>query len=213
MKLYDVFLTYIYYLIHPFKTHEQFVNPDVEKPLLKLTAYESLSTSWVFVIINGIARIALLNLVLVMISNMIADSNLELLGLVNIDEMSNYSFLILSAVLDIIFFPLFGLFIIQYWEIVIKFFGKLIQTPGDLAGKANEIISVYYASHIFKIIPFFGAFAQSISSIVLMYAGLRVQLKASPALCFCIIFSPVFIGIALISVFMLLMLVFSAVTF
>lgn len=210
MTILNVFLTYIHYLIHPFQTHEQLLASGEQPSIQRLNAYESLTTSWVFVIINGMARILLLNMVLVMIAGFFEDSNLEMMGLFDLEDMSSYSFLVLSAVLDIIFYPFFGLFIIQYWEVVIKFFARLIHTQGDIAQKANDIVSVYFASNILRIIPFFGAIAQSMAAIVLMYAGLRVQLKASPALSFCIIFSPIVLMMIIGSVFMLMVMMLTA---
>ena len=66
MKLSNIFQNYVYCLIHPFKTHELYLaNKEDEngyKPHI-LGIYESLGTSWVFVVISGILRIALINLV------------------------------------------------------------------------------------------------------------------------------------------------------
>ena len=204
MAIREIFETYIHYLIHPFRTHEIFMRQNDEEPeLMNLSVYESLGTSWVFIVLNGMVRIVILNLLLTTIFNLIQNSTLDLALVFDVNEIPGYSFFVLSAVLDVIFYPLFGFFIIQYWEMIIKLMGRLLQVPGDLSKKAQDIISVALASNIFKIVPVFGSPAQSLSSMILMYAGLRKQLNASPALSICIILSPVFILLAFFSIFLL----------
>jgi len=208
MAISNIFTTYIYYLIHPFKTHDLFIKKkEDEEGILNLSVYESLGTSWVFVVMNGLVRIILLNLVLTTVFSLIQNSSLDLSLVFDMEEVPGYSFLILSAVLDVIFYPLFGFFIIQYWEMIIKLMGRLLQIPGDLTEKAHAIISVQLSSNIFRIVPIFGAPIQSLASMILMYAGLRKQLNASPALSICIILSPVFMMMLLGSVFLLMAII------
>jgi hypothetical protein len=207
MVISEILTTYIYYLIHPFKTHDIFMRQNEDEPeLINLSVYESLGTSWVFVVLNGIVRIVVLNLLLTTVLSLIQDSSLDLGLVFDINEIPGYSFFVLSAVLDVIFYPLFGFFIIQYWEMIIKLIGKLLQIPGDLSKKAQDIISVTLSANIFKIVPVFGAPAQSLASMILMYAGLRKQLNASPVLSVCIILSPVFFMMALFSIVLLFIL-------
>ena len=208
MDIIKLLKTYSHYLIHPFQTHEAFLHPergDHYRPM-KLSAYESLATSWIFIIINGISKLFILNLIISWLYSFFADTSLDYAGLINFSEVPGMYFLVLSAVLDIIFYPLFGFFIIQYWDIVIKLFGSLLKTPGDIAEKANQIISVYLSSRIFKIVPILGAPMQTLGAMVLMYAGLRKQLNASPILSVCIILSPIVILMGIASMVLLLVL-------
>ncbi len=211
MKLVDIFTTYVHYLIHPFKTHEYFLNPerasDDEFKPVRLTSYESLATSWLFVVVNGIFKIIILNFSILFMLNLFED-NLSLgTDFINISEFPGFYFLILSSFLDIIFYPLFGIFIIQFWEVVIKFFGGLLDSTGDLSQKSHDIMSVYFSSSILNIIPFVGASIQGLASMVLMYAGLRKQLNASPVLSVCIILTPLLFILGFISVLMLILLI------
>lgn len=208
MQMSQTLQSYIHYLIHPFKTHEAFLrNEEEESELLNLSVYESLGTSWVFIVLNGIFRIILLNILLKVVFSFMENTTLDIGLVFNLNEMPGYTFLVLSAVLDVIFYPLFGFFIIQYWEMIIKLVGRLLDVPGDLSKKAHEIISVQLASNIFKIVPIFGTPAQSFSSMILMYAGLRKQLNASPALSLCVIFSPILFMLMFASIMMLLVIV------
>lgn len=191
MPIINVLSAYMYYLIHPFKTHESFKNGD--QKVLKLSVYESLGASWLFVLVNGIFRIFLLNLVLIGILDLISDSEFETLGLIDLGEVPAYSFLVLSAVLDVIFYPLFGLFLIQFWEIIIKFFARLLEVKGDLTDISQEILSVSFSSQILNIIPVFGGTLSSLANFILMYAGLRSRLYSSPILSVLIILSPMLV--------------------
>ncbi|MFT6630265.1 MAG: hypothetical protein ACJAS4_000201 [Bacteriovoracaceae bacterium] len=208
MKIIDVFTTYIHYLIHPFKTHEAFINPDRVEGFVpqRLSPYESLTTSWVFVILNGIFRIVTLNFVILLMLDLISDTGFDYSSFLNIEEFPSLYFVVLSSVLDIIFYPLFGIFMIQFWEFIIKLFANLLNVSGDVSEKSQDIISVYFSSSILKIIPIFGAPMQSLASMILMYAGLRKQLNASPILSVCIILTPLVIMLGLASVIILLAL-------
>ncbi len=205
MNILEVLRTYVHYLIHPFKTHEQFLYPDrFEGELPDYSSYQSLSISWVFVVFNGIGRVVLLNLVLVMMVGLLAET--ELSSVVNIGEIPSLYLIILSTVLDVIFFPLFGFFIIQFWDIVIRAVGFLLETPGNLALKADRIISVYFSANIFRVIPVLGGPIKSFAGMLLLYAGLRKQLNASPLLAACVVLTPMLFILVVVSMIMLLVL-------
>lgn len=202
MAIINVLSAFMYYLIHPFKTHESFKNNDSE--VIKLSVYESLGASWLFILVNGIIRIFLLNLVLIGIMDVIQDSEFATLGLIDLSQIPAYSFLVLSAVLDVIFYPLFGLFIIQFWEIIIKFYAKLLNVKGDLTMIAQDIVSVSFSSQVLNVIPVFGGTMSSVANLILMYAGLRSRLYSSPVLSILIILSPILIFMFLLCVLTML---------
>ncbi len=201
MKFIETFKTYSHYLIHPFDTHDAFLHPQDQEGIAvpqKFTAYESLAISWVFVILNGIFKIILLNMTIVWLIGLFANSSFEFSSFISPSEFPGLHFIILSTVLDIIFYPLFGIFLIQFWEVVIRAFGGLLHTQGDLHEKSQNIISVYLSSNILKVIPILGGPAQSLAAMILMYAGLRKQLNASPVLSVCIILVPFVLILALL---------------
>lgn len=209
MNTIAIFHSYFHYLIHPFKTHESFMYPDLGdgyKPM-RLNPYESLTASWFFVIINAIFRMITLNFMIVFLLDLLNDSSVDYARFINLTEFPSLYFIVLSSILDIIFFPLFGFFVIQFWEATIKIYGNLLGVSGDLAEKASDIIAVSYSSHLFKIVPVFGSPLQSLSGMILMYAGLRKQLNASPVLSVCIILTPVLI-LMLLASFLVIMSLF-----
>lgn len=208
MNIYETLTTYIHYLIHPFQTHDAFIHPERhgEKIPLKLGVYESLATSWLFVIINGVFRIILLNFTIIFLMDLFNDDIFDYSILIDLKDFSGLNFIVLSSILDIIFYPLFGIFIIQFWEVIIRFYGKALGVQGDLAEKAQSIISVYFSSSILRIIPIMGSVAQSIAAMILMYAGLRKQLRSSPVLSVCIILTPFLMLLAMVSFVLVIVL-------
>lgn len=205
MDLKSIFSTYVQYLIHPYKTHQDLLAGN-ESRVIRLSVYESLGASWVFIVLNGIFRMAMINVILITIIGLINESDIDVSMFMDLSQMPTYSFLVLSAVLDVIFYPIFGFFIIQYWEIIIKFFARLLDCQGDLSQKAQDIISVSMSSQMLKIIPVFGGAISGFANLILMYAGLRTQIQSSPILSFMIIISPLFLFLFLCSFFLLLAL-------
>lgn len=209
MNLIDSLYTFFIYLVHPFRSHDFLLNSDSTFLPKKVGVYESLGASWAFVVINGLVRIWLINLVLLSFYHFTSPGDGLIDQLYLGDGHAGYYFLILTTILDVIFYPLFVLFLIQLWEFIISFFGKLLAVEGDLSAKAQDIIAVSLSSHIFMIIPIFGSMAQKIASFILMYAGLRKQLSASPLLCVCILMTPFVMLLGLIAALFLLVIIIS----
>ena len=206
MQIVDYFQTYFHYLIHPFKTHDAFMGKStgLSYTPMKLSVYESLGASWMFVVVNGIIRIFLVNFVLYAFLK-VSDTELGLLSsLTNEDGMLGFYFLILSTILDVIFYPLFTLFLIQFWEFVIRLFARFLGEQENIDDKARSIMTVALSSHIFSVVPILGSMAQKFAALVLMYAGLRKQLNASAALSVCIMMFPVLLMFAFFSLIMLI---------
>ena len=170
----------------------------------KLSLYESLGASWVFVVINGIFRIFLINLVLLAFTHFAGDEMSFLSSMTNEEGLLGYYFLILSTVLDVIFYPLVTMFIIQFWEFVLKSYASLAGVQGDVDKKTKTILSVALSSHILLIVPIFGEFAQKAAHFVQMYAGIREQLEFSRALTFCVLLTPILIFLFFASFLILL---------
>ena len=207
MHIIDYFQSYIHYLIHPYKTHDAFMGKETGlgyKPH-KMSVYESLGASWIFIVINGIVKIFLINFVIFAFLK-ISDIGPKIFSsLSNEDGFIGFYFIILSTILDIIFYPLFVLFLIQFWEFIIKIFARLLGHVENVDEKARSIMTVALSSHIFVIVPILGSLAQKLSAMILMYAGLRKQLNASPALSICIMLVPILLFIMLFSLVMLIM--------
>lgn len=206
MQLVDYFQTYIHYLIHPFKTHDVLSGRQLETSfkLSPISLSEAIGASWALIVINGMIRIFLVNFVIFAFLR-ITDTGAGIFSIFgNQDSFVGFYFLILTTILDVIFFPLFTLFLVQFWELVIKMFGKLLKVDGDLDEKARTIMTVALSSHLLVVLPIVGAMAQKFAAMILMYAGLRKQLNASVSLSLCILFFPILLMLFFFSLIMLI---------
>lgn len=199
-----LFLTYIQYLIHPFESHKKLLNSDFSSSFQKLSVYESLSFSWIFILINALGRVIILNFVLLAFKDIILSSTFDLSEIMNFDDFGQFYFFIFSIILDVIFYPLFAFFLIQFWEVIFSFYARLLKTTGDVSDKIHNILAVSFSTQMLKVVPILGGMAQSIASFISVYAGIRIQLQASPLLSLCILFTPFLIMLGFFSVLILL---------
>lgn len=206
MAIYNWFASYFYYLIHPFKTHDELLKFDhgYDSFPRQMGIYESLGTSWIFIVINGIIRIMLLNLVVYSVLSLDVGGE-NIISLVSgEDKYLSFYFVILSTILDVIFFPLITLFFIQFWEFILRIFANLLGIKDNIDDRVRNIMSVSLSSNILSIIPIFGSMAQSFASLILMFAGIKKQFNASTPLTICILMVPLLILFFFISVILLI---------
>jgi hypothetical protein len=179
-------------LIHPFEAHRYYKGEETKHfrdgEIWRLNLYESVSLSWLFVIINGIARVFIIHTLL----TLFVGEGPTFLGfrLWQTDQFSSFYFIVLSIVLDMVFHPLVTLLMVQVWELIIKAYANVLDLDGDWDDIAESIMAVSLSSYFFKIIPFLGDILQSLFSIILMYAGLRERLGADRMLAIVILLTP-----------------------
>lgn len=182
-------------LVHPFRIHQQFRHelpiPNHEgKIYCPLTLAESLGISWVFAVVRGLTKIIFLNFFLQSFLSMQSESFPFLQDLLKSSGSSTYYFLLFSAALDIIFFPLGALVMTEVWAWVIKRYSQWLnpELPHDLI--ADQITTHALSSNLFTIIPFVGEIIQAGLYYFLLYAGLRSNMGASRSLAWIILMTP-----------------------
>lgn len=203
---------FFYSLIHPFQANQKARElvyegeGSSESPVYQpLSLYESLGASWIFVVISGMLKILLINGVILLFLSLKDTSAHGLLDNVyNGDGFTGFYFVIFTTILDVIFYPLVTLFVIQFWEFIFKVFANLAAVEGDIEKKSQSILSVALSSHALQVIPVFGDIAQKCANFIQMYAGLRVQFGFSRSLTLCVLFTPILMMLGLFSVFALL---------
>ena len=187
--------TYLMVLVHPFRIHQQFRHelpiPNHEGKIYSpLTLAESLGISWVFAVVRGLTKIIFLNFFLQSFLSMQSESFPFLQDLLKSSGSSTYYFLLFSAALDIIFFPLGALVMTEVWAWVIKRYSQWLnpELPHDLI--ADQITTHALSSNLFTIIPFVGEIIQAGLYYFLLYAGLRSNMGASRSLAWIILMTP-----------------------
>jgi hypothetical protein len=202
----DLLETYLMVLVHPFRIHQQFryqvALPGQDNHLfapLKLS--EALGISWVFAIVRGLAKLVLLNFFLQSFVSMQSESFPVLQDLIVSSGISTYYFLLFSASLDIIFFPVTALIMTEVWSWMIRTYSKWLNPDLPHEEIADQITTHALSSNLFSIIPFLGDMIQSGLYFFLLYAGLRSNLGASRSLAWVILMTPTLLGIMLFSLF------------
>jgi hypothetical protein len=197
-SLKDMLETYLMVLVHPFRIHQQFRHalpiPNHDGYLYgPLTLAESLGISWVFAILRGLMKLIIMNFFLQTFIQMQSDNFPVLQEILLSSGTSTYYFLLFSAALDIIFFPVATIVTTEVWAWVIrKYAGWLNENlPADEI--ADQITTHALSSNLFTIIPFIGDLIQSGLYYFLLYAGIRSNLGASRSLTWVILLTPTMI--------------------
>ena len=163
--------------------------------------YEAMAVSWLLVLVHSFYSPVALHLGIQ--SRQIWD----LPGGLFPSEEWGYGMLLIQLVAGVTFFPLFVWIHVSFWDLMIRFFAALFNVEEVNIEKASqEIARNSLVGHIFLIIPIFGGLANTVASLVLLYAGLRNNLTLSRAQAFVVIASPVFIVLGLLFLFILSLL-------
>lgn len=200
----DLFETYLMVLIHPFRMHQQFrynvALPGQEGHLfapLKLS--EALGISWVFAIVRGLGKLVLMNFFLQTFIDLQSDNFPVLQDLILSSGISTYYFLLFSAALDIIFFPIAALVMTEVWAWMIRLYGRWLNPDLAYEDIADQITTHALSSNLFMIIPFIGDLIQSLLYYFLLYAGLRSNLGTSRSLAWVILLTPTLLAMMFVS--------------
>jgi len=204
--LVELFETYIMVLVHPFRIHQQFrynvALPGFVGHLLEpLRLSEALSISWLFAILRGLFKLLILNFFLQAFINMQSENFPLLQEIVLSSGLSTYYFLLFSAALDIIFFPVAALVITEFWAWVIRTYSKWLNPDLPHEDIADQITTHALSSNLFQIVPILGDAIQPLLYYFLLYAGIRSNLGASRSLTWVILLTPTVLLMMLLSVF------------
>lgn len=191
----QLFETYLLPIVHPFRIHRHFhMNlplPGREgESVGALNLSEALLFSWMFAVLKGLMRIVLIN---IFIQSFISfqSENFPFFEMVAQEAgLTTYYFLLFSAMLDIVFFPILTMVTTEFWAQVIRIFAKLMKFEGDSEEAAHQITVTALSSYVFFLVPLIGELIQTIMYYLMLYAGLRENLRASKSLAFVILVAP-----------------------
>lgn len=199
--------TYFMVLVHPFRIHQQFRHRlpipnhggEIYEPL---TLAEALGISWIFAIIRGLSKIIILNFFLHSFMSMQSENFPFLEELLKSSGASTYYFLLFSAALDIIFFPVATIVMTELWSWVIRKYAQWLNPELPAEEIADQVTTHALSSNLFSIIPFVGDAVQSFLYIFLLYAGIRSNLGASRSLATVILLTPTIFFLMILSLFL-----------
>lgn len=206
---------YLYPIIHPFKYQDSLVNnipieSQLNGELEKLEMTDAIAISWLVKVIRAVIHI----FVLYFFTNTIFSFTLEDSEFANEfipgARFDGYVLIVIGIVLETIFYPILTLIFMELWTFMIRVYATLLGTDRDEDKVAEQIMTASLSSTLFEIVPFVGEFFKSISNLVILYAGLRRNLKASKALSVLIISTPFLLIISLLMVVSLLIIALAA---
>ncbi len=155
-----------------------------------LNLSEALLFSWIFAVLKGLMRIVLINIVIQSFISFQSE-NFPFFEMVAQEAgLTTYYFLLFSAMLDIVFFPILTMVTTEFWNWVIRLFANLMDFQGDREEVAHQITVTALSSYVFFLIPLIGELIQAFMYYIMLYAGLRENLRASRSLAFVILISP-----------------------
>ncbi len=197
-------------LVHPFRIHQQFrfqlPIPHHEGHLYEpLTLAESLGISWIFAILRGLGRVLVLNFFLQAFLSMQNDNFPFLQELIESSGSSTYYFLLFSAALDIIFFPIGAIVMTEVWTWIIRKYAQMLNSELPHEDIASQITTHALSANLFSIIPFIGDLVLFFLYYFLLYAGLRSNLGASRSLAAVILLTPLVFMAMMISLLVVIL--------
>jgi hypothetical protein len=203
-NLRNIIETYCMVLIYPFRIHQQFryrlAIPGEEGHLYEpLKLSEALGISWILAILRGLAKLVVLNFFLQSFIGMQSNKFPFLQDIILSSGLSTYYFLLFSAALDIIFFPIGALILTEFWAWVIRTYTKWLNPDLPRDEIADHITTHALSSNLFTIVPYLGDIIQALLYYFLLYAGLRANLGASRSLASVILLTPTIIFLMLLS--------------
>jgi hypothetical protein len=195
-------------LVHPFRIHQQFRHqlplPNQNGYLYRpLTLAEGLGVSWIFAILRGLGKIIILVFFLNFFLNLQSEEFPFLQDLIHSSSITTYSFLLFSSSLDIVFFPIAGLIVTEFWAWVIRTYSGWLNPDLEADTVADQITVHALSSNLFSMVPILGDLIQPVIYYFLLYAGIRSNLGASRALTFVILITPTILLFMFFSVLML----------
>ena len=201
--------SYLFALLHPKKTLD-YLDYNISlweggDKLPKLTLAHSLSVSWAFAMLRAIMRLLLANIVVKIFVGFQSDN--PFFNFIETDSgLLPYYFLLFSTALDVIFFPVVAFITVEMWNLILFFYGQLLNLQTDLKSRVENINTVALTSNLFLAVPFFGQILQELARYVLMYVGIRKSLGASRSLSIIILLTPLLLIVALSSVLLLVII-------
>ncbi|MBL7663942.1 MAG: hypothetical protein JNM93_02325 [Bacteriovoracaceae bacterium] len=205
----ELFFSYLTTIVYPFRIHD-YLSYNIMLPEApqhqpkKLTLYQAIGLSWFFEVLRGFLRIFLIYLTF---TGLFAFYGQDWPFLREISEgpsLSWHYFVIFFTIVQVILFPVYKIFITEFWILLLTWVGGLLEITEDMNQKILNTLTAAESAHVLSIVPIFGDLMQGLYRFFLLFAGLRKNLQASSLLCVIILLIPSFILVMIASTLFLL---------
>lgn len=185
--------------LHPFEVYKS------RRPENLLTLMEAISVSWIFAICQAI-YVVLSILLGVVAADSFQEMNLPI-------SWEPQKVMLIYTIAEVILFPLWAWLYAKVWAVFISFAMRLfnlMDSEQECSEKIDEIVSVAYTSHVFLMVPVFGAVIKFIAFLLYLFAGLKKNLNLSSIQSIFVILSPLLLIMLLVAaIITLLLIIFS----
>ena len=209
---------YFTYFLHPLQVNNYFrknrqdlnalsvpylvddeISLKLEDDILALDFSDVLSVSWLFVIINCIYSLVLLNLGAALLK--MVDSS---------RSYGNPKSLIFFTLAQAVLFPVGFYFFAKIWEKIVGFFTSVFRPEiEDIDEVSRQIVAISLTSHTFLLVPVLGTFIFYIAFAIYLFGGLKYNLGLRSLPAILAILSPLFfLGIVFLVICLLIVSLF-----
>jgi len=222
----EVLFSYYTMFFHPFRGHEFLravrlgERESLKAPLLKLkfwdgvdplrenTFVECMGLAWAFIIVRALYVIIGIHFGLYLYEHY-DFSGEELPFIMSGSSFNMQSLTLFWLLLETVFAPIALWLFTRVWAVFIKFFTILYETEEeDIEGSITQIVNSGLCSYLCLLIPVVGSLAQFFSAQVLIFAGLKRNLKFNTLQSLLVLAAPYI----LVLMFMLLCLIVMGLT-
>ncbi len=142
----------------------------LEEDVLQLDFSDVLLISWIFVLINCIYSLLLLNLGATLLRMVDTTGNLG-------EKLGNPRWMIFFTLAQAVLFPVVFYVFAKIWAKIVEFFA-LIFNPEieDVESVSSQIVAVSLSTHTFLLVPVLGTFIFYMAFFVYLFGGLKYNL-------------------------------------
>lgn len=219
----EVLFSYYSIFLHPFKGHDflravrlgekaSLTGPlkewqfwDGDGPLRENSFIENMGISWTFIIIRSFYTIMGIHIGLYLYTRFDFSGD-SLPFMMSGKSFNAESLTLFFLLLESVFAPLSLWLFTRVWAVFIRFFTILYETEEeDIEGAISQIVNSGLSSHLCLLIPVVGTLVQFFSSQVLIFAGLKRNLKFSTLQSLLVLGAPY--------ILVIMLMLFSMITF
>ena len=154
----------------------------------EVTFTEALGVSWIFMMIKTVYSFFFIHIGIHFFSYLGEHAEFKKIILPGI-QVGSQKLSLFIILLEVALFPVFVWIYVKFWSVIIRFFTNLFETPNSEEG-LRQVVNYSLSSHFFYLIPIFGELGKHVSSLFLIFAGLKKNLGFNNLQSLLVIISP-----------------------
>ncbi len=154
----------------------------------EVTFTEALGVSWIFMMVKTIYSLIFIHIGIHFFTYLGEHTEFRKILLPGI-QVGSQKLSLFIILLEVALFPVFVWVYVKFWSVIIRFFTNLFETPNSEEG-LRQVVNYSLSSHFFYLIPIFGELGKHVSSLFLIFAGLKKNLGFNNLQSLLVIVSP-----------------------